>query len=90
MTDELRQVEEILTEFNMKKKDLMFDINQRIVSEDKALRKLDLLNSKISEIGSESVKLETSIRSICGDRSLLVPEEEQIEPFACIKVLFIK
>ena len=89
MVDELKQVEDILTEFTMRKKDLMFEINQRIKEEDKVLNNLELLNSKISDIGVETIKMENCVRSICGDRTLLVPQDQEPLPFECIKVLKI-
>ena len=89
MFDELRQVEDILTEFQQRKKDLMFEINQRILKEDKVYYNLEALNAKIADIGGETLKMENIVKSICGDRRLLVPDEQEPMQFECIKVIFV-
>jgi hypothetical protein len=62
----LRQVEDILTKYTLRKKELTNDINSIIRREDKISLLMDELDSRIGTIGDHTIKVEKTIRSIKG------------------------
>jgi predicted nuclease with TOPRIM domain len=86
--DELRQVEDILTTYTNRKKELVNEINGFVKRQDKIMETLNVLDDRISLIGDQTVKVEKTIRSIKGDSALLQNIEEEPAPNSCIKVFF--
>ncbi|KAJ2992182.1 Mitochondrial fission protein, partial [Globomyces sp. JEL0801] len=64
--DELRQVEEILTKFTVRKKELVNDLNRTVKREDRITVLLESLDERINAIGDQTVRVERKVRNIKG------------------------
>ncbi|KAI8898925.1 WD40-repeat-containing domain protein [Globomyces pollinis-pini] len=87
--DELRQVEEILTKFTVRKKELVNDLNRTVKREDRITVLLESLDERINAIGDQTVRVERKVRNIKGESAIMIVEEEEPEETnICLKTYF--
>ncbi|KAJ3181347.1 Mitochondrial fission protein [Gaertneriomyces sp. JEL0708] len=93
ISDELRQIEDLLTELDRRKRDLTGRLKRLVDREEKVQVLLDDLDSKIGSIGDETITFERTIRTLKGRSAAITDvetEEEptKIPPDTCFKTLY--
>ncbi|TPX34607.1 hypothetical protein SeMB42_g07297 [Synchytrium endobioticum] len=88
-TDQLRQIEDMLTELNRRRVEVIQRLRQIADREDIVNELLEDLDLRIASIGHESARFERNIRSIKGDSAALdIDIAPKTLPNTCLKTLF--
>ncbi|TPX30451.1 hypothetical protein SmJEL517_g06005 [Synchytrium microbalum] len=88
-TDQLRQIEDMLTELNRRKGEVIQRLRQVADREEKVNELLEDLDARVASVGDESARFERKIRSIKGDSAALdVDATPRTLPNTCLKTLF--
>ncbi|KND04708.1 uncharacterized protein SPPG_00417 [Spizellomyces punctatus DAOM BR117] len=94
ISDELRQIEDLLTELGRRKHELSGKLKRVVEKEDKVNQMLDDLDARISSIGDETMSFERTIRTLKGRSASIAADVEtddeapEIQPNTCYKTLY--
>ncbi|KAJ3032709.1 Mitochondrial fission protein, partial [Rhizophlyctis rosea] len=95
LSEELRQIEDLMTELTRRKHDLTSKLKRVVDREDKVNSLLDDLDRRVGSIGDQTASFERTIRKLKGDSSAIIADVQEatedkpeLPPSACIKTLY--